>query len=233
MWLTPCHPVRLGSFGSSVRVVALSFIEAVLESARVSADLALSDPVRARWTDESACEGMTIGGLAHHLTGQSDSLIRLYAEAPAGSAPIGVLDHYRQAPWANTGLDEEVNIGIRTGADEQAAGGPDAHAEHVRSALATLPEALARIQDGDPVLIPWQGWSLTAADFAVTRLMEMVVHADDLAASVGLDTPRFPDEAVRLVVGLLADVAVDRHGQAAVVRTLSRPQRAPTSVSAF
>lgn len=213
--------------------MALSFADDVLESARVSVDLALSDPVRGRWTDESACEGMTVGGLAHHLTDQLDSLIRLYAEAPADPAPIRVLDHYRRAPWANTGLDEEVNVGIRTGADGRAAAGPDQHAEHARSALAALPGSLVRIEDGDPVLIPWQGWSLTAADLAVTRLMEMVVHSDDLAASVGLDTPRFPDEAVRLVVGLLADVAVDRHGQAAVVRTLSRPQRAPASVSAF
>ena len=63
--------------------------------------------------------------------------------------------------------------------------------------------------------------------------MEMVVHADDLAASIGVETPAFPDEAVRQVVGLLSGVAVDRHGQAAVVRALSRPQRAPSSVSAF
>ncbi len=211
----------------------LSITDAVLESARVSVDLASSEPVRGRWTDESSCEGMTVGGLAHHLTGQLGSLIQLYADAPADSAPIRVLDHYRQAPWANTGLDEEVNVGIRTSADEHAAGGPDAHAEHARAALAALPDSLARIEDGDPVLIPWQGWSLTASDFAVTRLMEMVVHSDDLAASVGLDAPTFPDEAIRLVVALLAEVAVDRHGQAAVVRSLSRPQRAPSSVSAF
>jgi len=38
-----------------------------------------------------------------------------------------------------------------------------------------------------------------------------------------------PAETMRL----LTAVAVDRHGQAAVVRALSRPQRAPASVSAF
>jgi hypothetical protein len=213
--------------------VPLSFSDAVLESARVSGELALGDPVRTRWTDESACAGMTVGGLAHHLTDQVEHLVQLYAEPPDASVPITVLDHYRQAAWANTGLDEEFNVGIRTEADERARGGPDALAEQVRASLAALPDALARVDDGDPVLIPWQGWSLTAADFAVTRLMEIAVHADDLAASVGLDTPELPDEAVRLVVGLLSDVAVDRHGQAAVVRTLSRPQRAPASVSAF
>jgi hypothetical protein len=213
--------------------VPLSFSDDVVASASVVADLALSGSVRVAWTAESSCAGMSVGGLAHHLTGQVDGLIRLYADAPHDSTPIRIVDHYRQASWANTGLDDEANVGIRTGADEQASSGPDVHAEHVRSALAALPAALAQVDDADPVLIPWQGWSLSAADFAVTRLMEMVVHADDLAASVGLEAPTFPDGAVRRVLGLLTDVAVDRHGQSAVVRTLSRPQRAPASVSAF
>ena len=61
----------------------------------------------------------------------------------------------------------------------------------------------------------------------------MVVHSDDLAASVGLPTPEFPDDVLVPVLDLLTRVAVRRHGQAAVVRALSRPQRAPASVSAF
>jgi len=59
------------------------------------------------------------------------------------------------------------------------------------------------------------------------------VHSDDLAASVDLPTPDFPDDAIAPVLGLLTGVAVRRHGQAALVRALSRPQRAPDSVSAF
>ena len=91
-------------------------------------------------------------------------------------------------------------------------------------ALATAPES---------VHIPWQGWSLRTDDFLVTRLMEIMVHSDDLAASVGLATPEFPRPVVEAVLGLLASVAVDRHGQTAVLRALSRPHRAPGSVSAF
>jgi hypothetical protein len=213
--------------------VPLSLTDAVLDTARTIAELARDDRVRARWREESACAGMTVGGLAHHLTGQVDSLVELYAEPADAPAPISVLEHYRRAAWANTPLDDEANVGIRIDADEAAEGGPDAHAEEVRAALASLPAALASVRDHDPVLIPWQDWSLTAHDFAVTRLMEMVVHADDLAASIGVYPPVFPVEAVRQVVGLLSGVAVDRHGQAAVVRALSRPQRAPSSVSAF
>jgi hypothetical protein len=63
--------------------------------------------------------------------------------------------------------------------------------------------------------------------------MEIVVHSDDLAASVGLPTPEFPESVAAPVLALLTGVATRRHGQAAVVRALSRPQRAPSSVSAF
>jgi len=96
-----------------------------------------------------------------------------------------------------------------------------------------IPGVLQSVRPDTPVLIPWQGWAVTAHDLLTTRMMEMVVHADDLAASIGVETPEFPDEVAERVLGLLTRVAVRRHGQAALVRALSRPQRAPASVSAF
>ena len=44
------------------------------------------------------------------------------------------------------------------------------------------------------------------------------MHSDDLAASVGLPLPEFPDVVVEHVVHLLTGVALRRHGQAAVIR---------------
>jgi len=213
--------------------VALSLSGTVLASAHIVVDLALTEPVQEAWKRESSCTGMSVGGLAHHLTSQVDSLVRLLPDAPDQTEPISILEHYRRAAWANTGLACQANIEIREVAEGKAEPGPAELATHTSEQLARLPSALAAVDDADPVLIPWQGWALTAHDFAVTRLMEMVVHADDLAASVAVDTPEFPADAVRLVLDLLTGVAVDRHGQAAVVRALSRPQRAPRSVSAF
>ena len=83
------------------------------------------------------------------------------------------------------------------------------------------------------MLVPWQGWALTTHDFLTIRLMEIVVHSDDLAASVDLATPQFPDAAVREVLGLLTTVAVGRHGQTAVIRSLARQQRLSEPVTAF
>ncbi len=204
---------------------------AFMESARISADLSRSPEVADRWTEESACAGMTVGGLTHHLVSQLTNTSRLLAAEPRDEAPIPLFEHYERAAWVHSSLDDEVNVRIREGADEDAAGGPDALPPLVDDALAALPDLLAR--SADAVWIPWQGWSLSTTDYLTTRMMEMVVHSDDLAASVGVPTPEFPEDVLAPVFVLLTGVAARRHGHVAVVRALSRPQRAPDSVSAF
>jgi len=217
----------------SLRSVGLPVADTFVTSARTAAELLTCEPVRDRWDAESACAGMTVGGLAFHLAAQAGNAVRLVSAAPSAESPIPVEEHYRRAAWANTDLDDEVNLDIRTSANDEADAGFDGLCAKVAADLAALPEVLDARAAADPVLIPWQGWALTAHDFLVTRLMEMLVHSDDLAASLDVPTPQFPDEAVRLVLGLLTSVAVERHGQTALVRALSRPQRAPASVSAF
>ncbi len=211
----------------------LSLTADVLATARAVTGLALSPEVRERWTDESSCAGLTVGGLAHHTVRQVELLVRLFPDARTDRTPISLAEHYRRAAWATTDLDDEVNTSIRDTENRSAASGPADLSGHATEQLVGLAASLAAVEDDDAVLLEWQGWSLSVADFAVTRLMEMIVHGDDLAASVGLETPDFPEEAARLVLSLLTEVAVDRHGQIALVRALSRPQRAPASVSAF
>jgi hypothetical protein len=205
-----------------------------LAAARIAADLATGPQVGQRWTDESACAGMTVGGLAHHLVRQATVTVQLLAAPPAREAEVvTLLGHYERAAWVTAGPEAEVNVGVREGSNADAAGGPDELRALVEATLAELPAALAAPRDPETVHLPWQGWSLTTHDFVVTRLMETVVHSDDLAASIGVPTPEFPQDVIAPVLALLSGVAVRRHGQAAVVRALSRPQRAPGSVSAF
>jgi len=82
------------------------------------------------------------------------------------------------------------------------------------------------------VHLPWGPWSLTL-DFLNTRMLEIAVHCDDLADSVGVETPPQPPEAIAAVVTLLAHLAVRRHGPSAVVRALSRVERAPGTIAAI
>jgi hypothetical protein len=207
--------------------------ESFAAAAGIAADLVRRPEVTARWTDESACAGMSIGGLACHLGSQVTNTVRLLDAPRSEDPPIPLLEHYVRAAWVGSDLDAEVNVGIREGSDAEAAAGPEALVARLDVHLARLSDLLADAGPEDVVLIPWQGWSLTVADWLVTREMEIVVHSDDLAASIGVPTPEFPDDVVTPVLALLTAVAARRHGQAAVVRALSRPQRAPSSVSAF
>jgi hypothetical protein len=198
----------------------------------VASELVLRPEVAARWDTESACADMSVGALARHVVSQWFNAERLL-RAPAAEDPIPVVEHYVRAAWVHSDLDAEANAGIRAGSDAEAEAGPDALAALLDEQLARLPGVLDAAADDATVFIPWQGWSLSLHDWLVTREMEIVVHSDDLAASVDLETPEFPEPVVTDVLALLTGVAVRRHGQTAVVRALSRPQRAPSSVSAF
>ena len=83
------------------------------------------------------------------------------------------------------------------------------------------------------MLVPWQGWSLRRDDLLTTRMMEIAVHSDDLAASAGVTAPPLPGDVLEPVLALLNRLAVRRHGQSAVITALTRAERAPGSIAAF
>ncbi|WP_460703675.1 maleylpyruvate isomerase N-terminal domain-containing protein [Myceligenerans halotolerans] len=210
-----------------------SFIDGV----RISVDLAARPEVAAAWSDESSCAGMTVGGLTNHLLTQIHQLRALLetdpAALPAGLEVLTAREHYARAAWVADALDGPVNTRIRDVGETGASAGPEAVVARAREALAAAGALLAAPRTPDVVAPSWLAWGLTTDDFLLTRLVETTVHCDDLAASVGLGTPRFSDDVADAVVRLLTDVAHDRHGQTAMLRMLTRPQRAPEGVSAF
>ena len=206
----------------------------VIHAADLTADLVACPEVAASWDRESTCVGMSVGGLARHLGGQPVTVVSLLpaADSQAGKGEtIELLEHYARAAWLTEDLDGEANRSIRDSADRQAADGPAGAVSWMAEARGKLESVLA---DPPPTTyVPWQGWALKTDDFLVTRLMEMVVHADDLAASVDVRPPDFGSAVLDPVFRLLTSLAVRRHGQDALVRTLTRPQRAPATVSPF
>ncbi len=105
-------------------------------------------------------------------------------------------------------------------------------ADQSARALETVRRLLTAGAVRDGVLIPWQGWALCRDDFLLTRMLEIVVHAGDLALSAGVRTPEFPAEVFAPVRDLLVRLAVKRHGQSAVISALARSERTQT-ISAF
>ena len=206
--------------------------EAFVAAADHALALLRRQEVAAAWARPSALPEWSVGGLAAHLANQVPTALRLLTAEP-GSDPIPVEEHYARAAWVTASLEDEVNAGIRAAGDEQAAAGVAELIDGVGRARAALPTVLAGTPADRPVLIPWQGWSLVRDDFLTTRMTEIVVHGEDLAASTGLTTPPLPVDLLDPVLRLLTRLSVRRHSQAAVVAALTRSERAPRTISAF
>ena len=206
--------------------------DAYLIAVESVADLLSRAEVAERWEAPSALAEWSVAGLAGHLAGQAIHTGDRLREEP-GSDPIPLDEHYHRVTWIGAEVGDEQSVDIREGGQRTAAEGVDALVGQVRQARVQLPELLASTSPDRPVLIPWQGWSVRRDDFLTTRMMEITVHSDDLAASVGLNAPELPDEVLRPVLSLLTRLAMRRHGQSAVVAALARAERAPDRINAF
>ena len=200
-------------------------------AAAVALDLIQRGEMRDQWLMPSVLPKMSIGTLACHLGRQ---VVRAAELLPAATdvPPLESVDaHYHRAAWVmSTSPDDPSND--RSTDDAEAALGAAVLAGRSAGALATVRRLLAAGTACDVVLIPWQGWSLRRDDFLLTRMLEIVVHADDLALSAGVRTPEFPAEVFAPVRDLLVRLAVKRHGQSAVIGALTRSERTQ-AISAF
>jgi len=199
----------------------------------------LDDPAVARsWSLPSALAEFSVSGLATHLAFQITrvpGVLLAAPPAPPGSSgpPIPLEEHYSRSPWVDTGVDSDVNRNIRSAAQEKADEGVDAVRRATASALAEIRLILPGEPPDRPDFLPWTGWSLTLSDYLRTRALELLVHSDDLAISVGIETPGVPPEAARNVINTLLTLSVRKHGVTAVLRTLSRRERAPRTIAAI
>lgn len=210
-------------------------VESWLTAAQSAVTL-LAEPAVARaWDSDSALPGMSVGALAAHLAAQvvgvRDTI--LTPGRHSQDAPVPLLEHYHRSRWVQGGPDDPSNTFIR---ETAAAAARPGHGSVLAAAQAALEEAaqlLAEEVEPAAVRLPGWEWSLTFEDYLVTRMMEITVHSDDLAVSLGEEPPLLPATVLEPVLSLLVGLAVLRHGQAPVVRALSRAERAPASISAL
>jgi uncharacterized protein (TIGR03083 family) len=202
-----------------------------LATAEVSATLLRDPAVAANWSRPSALADFSVAGLARHLANQATGAATLIAAEPGGSA-IPVLEHYTRNGWVTSGVDSADNVSIRRQGEQAAASTtPEGLVDVYNAAVAEL-RAVLPTQPADRI-VNFGAWGLRVDDFLLTRTMELVVHTDDLAVSIGVPTPELPVAATDATVQLLARVAMWRHGPLAVVRALARRERAPDTIAAL
>lgn len=207
-----------------------------LDAAGAAATFLAGQEVAAVWDRPSALPEFGVGGLAGHLARQITQVPVLLAladeGATAGRETISALDHYGRITWVGAPLDAEVNVSIRQESDDEAAAGPADLAKRTADAVAELRDSLAGRPGDSRVFLPHAGWCLTLDGYLTTRLLEIVIHADDLAVSTGAPFP-LPAAATDLVLTLLTRIAARRHGPEAVLRAFARRERAPETIVVF
>lgn len=206
------------------------------EVAGRAAELLESEAVDAAWDEASALEEYTVGALGGHLARAvltADRYLSSASSTPAAGSGLASASRYFQAVLVDLDpVDSEFHRSVRARGAEAAAVGGRQLAARVRR----VTEDLARRLDEPTLSRPIEvldGVTLTVAEYLKTRLVELVVHVDDLAVSVGIPTPTLPDGALITVAGVLGELAARRAGGLRTVRAMGRAERHPEPVRAL
>lgn len=195
-----------------------------LAVAEVALDLLAAPEVEAAWDQPSALAGWRVSGLCGHL---ARALITVEHYLDADAWPQGEMltpGGYYAAAVNSADLDSDLHRAIRQRGDEMASAGLSSLREAIASSAARLRARLGS-EPADRKVAVLAGIVLKLDDYLATRLVELVVHSDDVAFSVGIDTPSFPPAAYDIVTQVLCEVARVRHGDLAIVRALTRRER--------
>lgn len=183
---------------------------------------ALSDPrVADSWNHESVLEEQTIGSLAGHLARGSVWVVGDYLEAEAADGPVDFETAAEYFAAVATTLTDDDHASIRQRGSAIAADGHEMLVAQLASRLAGLRELLANQDVGRRVTV-FAGKVMRLDDYLLTRLVEQVVHLDDLARSLGVGPWPTAPGAEAVVVSCGAEIGRQRFGGAAMIRTLYR-----------
>ncbi|MGH9010027.1 MAG: maleylpyruvate isomerase N-terminal domain-containing protein [Acidimicrobiia bacterium] len=205
------------------------FCDAAAAAAPLVADPALKE----RFDGPSALAEFSVRGLAGHLLRAMTS-VDGYLDRPApdaiasgeaGEAPrVSAAEYYASVLAGETDINSDFHRSIRQRGLEAAPEAPEAFPGAWAKMTARL-QARLPAEPADRLVQVYGDLVLTLDDYLVTRLIELVVHADDLAVSLGVDPPLLPAAATCLVITTLVEVARVLHGDIAVVRALARRER--------
>ena len=202
------------------------------EAAGSVLQLVASPEVGREWSQPSALDGMTVGGLAAHFIMALHRTIELLAQEAPDTDRIATPfeffgDNRRESASA---LDDERGRFIVAASEDGAAEGQPEVVDELTSVIAQVDAALADVAPGTTIAtarIPDARCRLD--DFLRTRLAEVVLHGDDLASSVGV-VWHPPTRAADEVIALLVEMARERVGELEVLRALAREERATPGV---
>ncbi|MEZ5377231.1 MAG: maleylpyruvate isomerase N-terminal domain-containing protein [Acidimicrobiales bacterium] len=171
------------------------------------------------WDQPSVLEGQTVGALCGHLARGSVWVVADYLELDEpDSVTFETADQYGALA---SSLTEEDHVNIRKRAAEVASMGYDALVAKVAERLTALEQRLAD-EPPDRIVPVFGGMTMRLDPYLSTRMLEQVVHLDDLARSVDFPLPEMPRENVAIVLDVGSRIGLHRFGAATMIRGMFR-----------
>ena len=205
----------------------LSDTRTVFLQAAAAAVRMLEEPaVTGRWDEPSVLTEYTVGGMAAHLVRAVSTPLGYLDQEPVDRSPdTDAAGYFLEALGDLDPVDSDLHRSVRQRSDDMAASGPLAVLDATRAALQSLTGRL-EVEAEDRVVVVFGGAVMMLDDYLETRIVELVVHADDLAESCpGVDVS-VPDGAWAVARRVVGEVAARRVGDRQFVLGLSRSERA-------
>lgn len=194
----------------------------VIEAVEAAAEFVRRPSVAAKWDDASALDGMTVGALSAHLLRAAGATIAYLDRTETDRRPDG--DLLTPMTYFHAAVDSPIHEQIKDVSATEASIGHEATAtkfrdlaEQMRTRFAAEPEDRLVGALGDRML--------TLDDFCRTRMIEVLMHLDDLAVSVGEDRPETDPRGVDTVIAITIGIARHLHGDWNVLYGLARSER--------
>lgn len=196
-----------------------AFLDAVSAAGRV-----LRHPaVERRWEEASCLPEWSVRGLAGHLV-RGPGQVETYLGDPEPDGETVSAAAYFAIVVDTDDISAPVHRSIRERGEERAARGHAALVADLDGVAARLAHALPAVPEGRRVRVAGD-LALDIDEYLCTRIVELALHVDDLAVSVGLDTPPLGPAVGDVAIATLVGVGRLRHGDGAVLRALARRER--------
>lgn len=207
--------------------LAAEEVEAYFQAARWARDAVAAPAVAASWDAPSALPLMTVGALAAHLVQAGVTRVEQAAHGPAPEG-MGAVDLVTFYGGNRLDTPDEIDGAVPTALRQMAAIHAErGHAEILGSLdrrLARLEAVLPTVPAGRPVpSLSVPGATAPFDVFLRTRVVELVVHGDDLGAGA-LAPP--PVAAMTVALGVVVELARSGAGDLDVLRAFTRVERA-------
>lgn len=209
-----------------MKAIDLPEARALLASIPSAADLLRNPDVAAAWGRPSDLPGYTVGGVAGHLTraaGRLEPVLDL--DEPPGEEATFEEWYLANRVATPEDLDDRFATFLRDDGEELGRRGAAALAEELDALAGRLAARLGTedasrkvnaVRTPKPVALP---------DYLASRVVEVVVHADDVASGAGVAPPAFADGVIEVATAFLLRLARARSGDLAVVRAMTRAER--------